>query len=132
VSLARYAMWVAASVGGPFVLLALAAGASDPLAVRSAAFGAGLAGVNAVLAYGLAIWSQNRSTNVFLGAVLGGMVARMGLLLAAVAVGLGMLGLSRVPLVTSLLGYFVVFLVLELKALNRRPLLPAPPVEGTR
>jgi hypothetical protein len=124
-------MWVAAAVGGPLVVLVLAVGPSDPLAVRSAAFGAGLAGINAILAYGLAVWSQNRSTNVFLGAVLGGMVARMGFLLAAVALGLGMLGLARIPLVTTLLGYFVVFLVLELKALNRRPIL-APPAETTR
>jgi hypothetical protein len=113
---------VVAAVGGPLAVLVLALGASDPLAVRSAAFGAGLAGLNAIVAYAVAVWSQPRSTNVFLGAILGGMVARMAFLLGAVAVGLGMLGLARLPLVASLLGYFVVFLVLELKALNRRTL----------
>jgi hypothetical protein len=119
-SLARYAMWVMVAVLGPLALLQFFLGPSDPLAVRSAAFGGALAALNAIAAYGLVSWSQGRSTNAFLGAVLGGMVARMGLLLGAVALGLGAFDLARLPLVTALLGYFVVFLVLEMRILNRR------------
>jgi len=66
------------------------------------------------------VWADRRSTNVFLGAVLGGMVGRMGLMLAAVVVAVLLLGLPKVPLAVSLLAYFVVFLVLELALIQRR------------
>jgi hypothetical protein len=112
---------VTVSVAIPLAALARAWGATDPHGLRSAAFGAGLAGVNAIAAYAIAIWSRGRSTNVFMGAVLGGMVGRMGLMLAAVAAGLGLLDLRRLPLVTALLTYFVIFLAVELMVLNRRP-----------
>jgi hypothetical protein len=55
-----------------------------------------------------------------MGAVLGGMVGRMAVMLAAVVAGVLVLGLPKVPLAVSLLGYFVVFLVFELTVLQRR------------
>ena len=64
-------------------------------------------------------WSERRSTKVFLGAVLGGMAGRMALMLAAVLVGVLVLELPRLPLVVSLLGYFVLFMVLELTVQHR-------------
>src|SRR3990172_6003389 len=45
---------------------------------------------------------------------LGGMVGRMALMLAAVLVGVLVLGLPRLPLVVSLLAYFALFLAMEL------------------
>ena len=83
--------------------------------------GALLAASNTVLAYFLAVWSAGRSTRAFMGAVLGGMVGRMAVMLGAVLVGVLVLGLPKVPLTFSLLAYFVVFLVLELAVLSRRP-----------
>ena len=71
-------------------------------------------------------WSAGRSTNAFLRAVLGGMVGRMVLMLAAVVAGVLALGLPRLPLAFSLLSYFVVFLVMELSILHRRTTTPRP------
>lgn len=84
------------------------------------AFGGTLAVVNTLAAHGLVLWSSRRSTNAFLGAVLGGMVGRMGLMLVAVVAGVLLLGLPKLPLVVSLLSYFVLFLVMELSILHRR------------
>jgi branched-subunit amino acid ABC-type transport system permease component len=75
--------------------------------------------LNTLAAHALVLWSERRSTKVFLGAVLGGMAGRMALMLAAVVVGVLGLGLPRLPLVASLLGYFVLFLVLELTLQHR-------------
>jgi branched-subunit amino acid ABC-type transport system permease component len=84
------------------------------------AFGGALAVANTLAAHGLVLWSARRSTNAFLGAVLGGMVGRMGLMLAAVVAGVLLLGLPKLPLAVSLLSYFVLFLIMELSILHRR------------
>jgi len=84
------------------------------------AFGGALAVANTLAAHALVLWSSRRSTNAFLGAVLGGMVGRMGLMLAGVVAGILLLGLPRLPLAVSLLSYFVLFLVMELSILHRR------------
>jgi hypothetical protein len=120
-SLGRYTILV-------LVLVAAALAVAWPLAlrrldapVRVAVFlGGGLAALNTVAAHALALWSWRRSTNAFLGAVLGGMVGRMGLMLAAVVAGVLVLGLPKLPLALSLLSFFVVFLVMELTILHRR------------
>ena len=82
--------------------------------------GALLAAANTILAYYLAIWSAGRSNNAFFVAVLGGMLARMTVLLGSVLVGVLVLGLPKLPLIFALLAYFVAFLVLELAVLSRR------------
>jgi hypothetical protein len=114
-------MWATGAVVVPLALFAAFSGAADPLTVGSAAYGAGLAALNTIVAYALVIWSQGRSTRAFMGAVLGGMLGRMAFLLAAVVVGIGVWELKRIPLVMALLSYFVFFLVLELGVLQRRP-----------
>ena len=86
----------------------------------AALYGSALALVNTILAHSIVLWSDRRSTNVFLGAVLGGMVGRMGLLLIAVLAGVLVLGLPKLPLAVALLAYFVLFLVMELAILHRR------------
>jgi len=114
----RYALVVTTLLFGSMALV-LPLLPSRPASARVAALTGGLlAGVNTVAAYGLASWSRERSASVFLGAVLGGMVGRMGLLLGAVfffILGVGMPGL---PLAVSLLSYFVLFLVFELAQLH--------------
>ena len=79
-----------------------------------------MAALNTLAAYGLVLWSSGRSTNAFMGAVLGGMVGRMGAMLLAVVALILALGLPKVPLAVSLLAYFVVFLVMELSVLHKR------------
>ena len=91
----------------------------------AAAFGGGLAAGNTVSAHLLVRWGTGRSNTAFMGAVLGGMVGRMGLMLAAVVAGILRLGLPKVPLAVSLLSYFVAFLILELAVLHRQTTRPA-------
>ncbi len=82
-------------------------------------FGTTVAVVNTIAAHGLVRWSAGRSTPAFFRAILGGMVGRMALMLAAVLAGVLWLGLPQLPLVSALLCWFVVFLVLELTLAHR-------------
>jgi hypothetical protein len=126
VSLGRYSILV---LGVAFATLALA----WPLALRrldapgraAVGFGASVALANTIAAHALVCWSAGRSTTAFLRAVLGGMLGRMVLMLAAVLAGLLALGLPRLPLAFSLLSYFVVFLAMELTILHRHTSGPA-------
>ena len=96
-----------------------------PVAQRPAvALGASLAAANVLTAFALAAWGLKHSPKAFLAAVLGGMAARMGVVLLAVALGLSVFGLPRLPLALSLLGYFMPFLALEIAALHKST--PAP------
>ena len=96
----------------------------------AAAYGASMAVANTIAAHALVRWSQGRSAKAFLGAVLGGMVGRMGLMLAAVVAGVTWLGLPKIPLAAGLLPYFALFLVLELAILHRQTSASAPAAGG--
>jgi hypothetical protein len=117
VTLARYVAVVLGAVGASLAAAWPALSAEARPAVLT---GALLAALNTVCAYFLALWSAGRSNNAFFVAVLGGMLARMTVLLAAVLVGVLVFGLPKLPLTFSLLAYFVVFLVLELTVVSRR------------
>jgi hypothetical protein len=120
-SLGRYALIVMGIVTSTWAVAWLPVLSTLSVQERWAAFaGAGLATLNTVAAYALVLWSQPRSTNVFLAAVLGGMLGRMAVMLVAVVAAVLGLGLPKVPLVLGLLAYFVLFLVLELTILHRR------------
>jgi hypothetical protein len=126
VSLARYTLLVLAVVAGSLGLLWPTLGPRlDPQAQCATLVGGALAAFNTLLAHALVLWSVRRSTTVFLGAVLGGMVGRMAFLLAAVVAAILVFGLPQVPLAVSLLTYFVVFLVLELAVLPKGNWTPA-------
>jgi hypothetical protein len=119
-TLARYTGTVALVVAGTL-------GAAWPAldgARPAVGYGAALAAANTLAAYVLASWSFGRSNTVFLGAVLGGMAFRMGLMLLAVAAGIALLDLPKAPLAVSVLSYFVVFLILELAVLHRQTSAP--------
>lgn len=118
-SLGKYAILVLAAVA---TLLAAVWPLlpADPAGRSAVAAGGALAAFNTILAYSLVLWSSGRSTNVFLGVVLGGMVGRMALMLAAVVMGVLVFNLPKVPFAISLLAFFVLFLVLELTILHRR------------
>lgn len=127
-SLKRYALIVLGIVGGSLLLLLPAlSGVLDAAARMAALVGGLLAALNTLAAFFLVSWSEKRSTNVFLRAVLGGMVARMALMLGAVVLAVLYLGLPRVPLAISLLGYFVLFLAFELRVLHKRTTPEAQP-----
>jgi len=118
-SFARYAQVVGAVAGTSLALLWPLAPRLGPGGGTAAAWGAALAVLNALAAYGLVRWSQGRPTVAFFRAILGGMLVRMALLLAAVAVALRAAALPPAPFVISLLGHFVVFLVLETAVVSR-------------
>jgi hypothetical protein len=88
-------------------------------------YGVALAALNAVCAYSLVLWSEGRPTTAFLRAILWGTLGRMVALLAAVAVGLLAFDLPKVPLVVSLLSYFLLFFVMHTTIVHRRA--PAAP-----
>jgi len=102
-------------VAWPLVL-----GRLDEAARLAAGYGAALAVLNAVAAYALVRWSDRRSVRAFLGAVLWGMLGRMGLLLGGTVLGVLALGLPQLPLAASLLALFAVYLVLEVAVVHRR------------
>jgi len=106
---------VASAVAFPVVLREL-----DAPARAAVAYGTALAALNTLAAHGLVVWSEGRSTQAFLRAVLGGMLARLVLVLAAVVAGILALGLPKVPLALALLSFFVLFLIMELSILHRR------------
>jgi hypothetical protein len=121
VSLGRYTVFVLAVVAGSLGLVWLAFGhrLTGPT-LRGIVLGGALAAANTLAAYGLVRWAERRSTNAFMGAVLGGMVGRMGVMLAAVVGAVLVLGVPKVPLAVSLLSYFVFFLVFEIAVLQRQ------------
>jgi hypothetical protein len=129
-SFGRYAALVLGVVAvSQAVVGLLFRGRLERAALYGVLLGAALAAANTLAAYGLVLWAQRRSTNTFMGAVLGGMVGRMGLMLAAVVASVLGLGLPKVPLALSLLAYFVLFLVFEISVLQKqRP----GAVEGAR
>ena len=115
-SVKRYALIVLGIVAATLA----AAWPAVPDDARAAVlYGAALSAANTVLAYFLTVWSIARSPNVFLGVVLGGMVARMVMMLLAVVAGVLALGLPALALAVSLLAYFVSFLAFELTVLHR-------------
>ena len=120
-SLIRY-FFLVLGIALPTLALAWAVALSraDSPTRWAAAFGASVAIANTIAAHALVRWSERRSTNAFLAAVLGGMVGRMALMLAAVVAGVVWLGLPKLPLVGALLPYFVLFLVVELAILQRQ------------
>ena len=100
-------------------LLGPLSGALGPGAWAAAAWGAVLAVLNSLAAYALVRWSDGRPTVWFFRAILGGMLVRMSVLLAAVVAALRMAGLPPVPFVVSLLGHFIAFLALETVVVSR-------------
>lgn len=121
-SLGRYAVLVLVLVAATLGLVGpLFRNSLGRLGLVAAVVGGGLATANTLAAYALIVWSEGRPTKAFLGAVLGGMLGRMALMLAAVAACVLYFDLPQVPLTVSLLGYFVFFLILELAVVQRKP-----------
>ena len=130
-SVGRYAGIVGAVVA--VTLAALVLGLGGRLAsgdVTAILVGSSIAAANSIAAYWLVVWSAGRSNVWFFRAILGGMLARMTFMLAVVVAGILLFGLPRLPLVFSLLAYFVALLVFELAVVSRRLSQPAGRTEA--
>jgi cellobiose-specific phosphotransferase system component IIC len=123
-SLLRYSTLVLLVAAATLAAVGLVVPAATP-SRAAILFGAVLAILNTLAAHALTAWSERRSTQAFFGAVLGGMVGRMALMLAAVVLGVLLLDLPRLPLVVSLLSYYTLFLVMELTVQHRHAQRPA-------
>jgi hypothetical protein len=120
VSLGRYCSIIVGVTALSLAGLRVALARFDPETWRAVSVGGALAAANAAAAYALVAWSTGRSNVVFFRAVLGGTLGRMAALLVGVLVAIVGFGVPRLPLVASLLAYFVAFLVFEVAVVHRR------------
>ncbi len=112
---------VALVLAGALVLLAYPLTAFASGGTRAAvAAGAGLSTLNVILGYGAIRYSFDKSHTTFLKAVLGGMGLRLLLMLGAFTLLIMVLGMQPVALTVSLLGFYGVFMVLEIVYIQQR------------
>ena len=83
------------------------------------AAGAALSTINVMLGYIAIRYSFDKSYTTFLKAVLGGMGLRLLFMLGAFIALIAGFGLQPVPLTASLLGFYAVFMVLEIVFIQR-------------
>jgi hypothetical protein len=102
-----------------FLAYPLMALSSEEVRVAVAA-GAALSTVNVLLGYLAIRYSFDRSHTTFLKAVLGGMGLRLLFMLGAFIALIMGFGLHPVALTVSLLGFYAVFMVLEIVYIQRR------------
>jgi len=114
-----------AQVGG--ILLGAGAILAWPLAVyataeirAAVAAGAAVAGANVLLGYLAIRYAFGRSYTTFLKAVLGGMGIRLLFMLGVFTLLLVDFGMHAVALTCSLLGFYAVFMILEIVFLQRQ------------
>jgi hypothetical protein len=82
--------------------------------------GALLSTVNVLLGYVSIRYAFHRSYSTFLKAVLGGMGLRMAMMLGGLAGLIVFAGLDPVALASSLLGFYAVYLVMEIVFIQRK------------
>lgn len=117
----NFPVQVALVLGCASVLLAwpLAAFASGE--VRTAVVcGAALSTVNVMLGYGAIRYAFDKSHTTFLKAVLGGMGFRLLFMLGAFVALIAGFGVHALALTLSLLGFYAVFMVLEIVFIQQR------------
>jgi cation transporter-like permease len=102
-----------------FLAYPLTASASGEVRAAVAA-GAALSTVNVMLGYMAIRYSFDRSHTTFLKAVLGGMGLRLLFMLGAFIALIAGFGMQPVALTVSLLGFYTVFMVLEIVYIQRR------------
>ena len=95
----------------------------SPEVITGAAVGALLSTLNVLLGFFAIEYAFDKPYSVFLKAVLGGMGVRMALLLGVLIVLILVFKMHTVALTVSLLGLYVVFLVMEILFLQKKVLL---------
>lgn len=66
-------------------------------------------------------YAFDKPQNTFLKVVFGGMAVRMAVLLVAFFVLITMVHVETISLTLSLLGFYIIFLVMEILSIQRRP-----------
>ena len=82
--------------------------------------GAVLSTANALAGFLAFEYTLERSYTAMLKAVLGGMAVRLVFMLGMLVLLIKVVGLNAVPLVASLLSYYVIYLVLEVQYIQER------------
>jgi hypothetical protein len=119
---------VATVLAGGGVLLAYPLWRIDsPEILTAVVTGALLAAVNALAGYRAITFARGRSYTTFLKVVLGGSGIRMAVVLAIMILLIKAAGMHPVALTVSLLGFYTVFLILEIVCIQRNIL---PPNQG--
>jgi hypothetical protein len=95
----------------------------SPEVITAAAIGALLSTVNVLLGFFAIEYAIDKSYTVFLKAVLGGMGIRMLLLLGAMLVLILVFHLHAVAFTVSLLGLYLIYLILEILFIQKKVLL---------
>lgn len=88
--------------------------------IVAATTGAIISTINVLLGYLSIEYSLNKSYSTFLKAVLGGMGIRMLLMLAALLILIKMFEFHAVALTVSLLGFYVIYLTIEVIFIQRK------------
>ncbi len=92
--------------------------------VRACIAGLTISVANVLAGYAAIEYSINKSYMVFLKAVLGGMGVRMLVMLGALLILIKVFQFQALPLVGSLMGFYILFLILEIlfmqKQLNKK------------
>ena len=88
--------------------------------VRACIAGVSISVTNVMAGYAAIEYSIDKSYTVFLKAVLGGMGLRMLVMLGALVILIEVFHFQTMPLVFSLMGYYVLFLVLEILFMQKK------------
>jgi len=88
--------------------------------VRAYVAGVTISVANVLAGYAAIEYSIDKSYTVFLKAVLGGMGIRMLAMLTMLMVLIEVFHFQAVPLVVSLMGYYVLFLILEVMFMQKK------------
>jgi len=88
--------------------------------VEAAIMGALISTINVLVGYFAIEYSFTKSYTTLLKAVLGGMGLRMAFILVALLLLIKVFGFHTAALVTSLLGFYVIFLILEVIFIQKK------------
>ncbi len=116
----RFPLQVAGVLAGGLLLAAYPAMQAGSEALTAVIIGAVLSTVNVLVGFLAIEYSFDKSHATFLKAVLGGMGIRIVVMLALLVLLIRYAGLPVVALVVSVLGFYVVFLVLELLYIQKK------------
>ena len=88
--------------------------------IRACIAGVLISLANVLAGYAAIEYSIDKSYTTFLKAVLGGMGVRMVVMLGALLILIMMFHFQAVPLVVSLMGYYILFLILEVLFMQKK------------
>lgn len=85
-------------------------------------WGAALSTVNVLLGFLAIEYSFEKSYTTFMKAILGGMVARMAVLLGVMVVLILVFRVDSVALIVSMMGFYLIYLVMEIQYIQKKVL----------